>query len=43
MNGIKKEQSAIYQEYLKFFNYFGKDFNQETFDTYIDKFLNEYK
>lgn len=43
MNGINKEQSEMYQEYIKFFNHFGKDFNQETFDAYIEKGLNNYK
>jgi hypothetical protein len=43
MNGINKEQSAIYQEYIKFFNQFGNDFNQDTFDAYIEKGLNNYK
>lgn len=42
-NGINKEQSEIYQEYLKFFHHFGNDFNQDTFDAYIEKELNNYK
>ena len=43
MNGIKKEDSEIYNEYLKFFKYFGISFSQETFDNYIDNKLEEYK
>lgn len=43
MNGIKKEQSEIYNEYLKFFKHFGNQFSQDKFDDYIEKQLQNYK
>ena len=42
-NGIKKEQSILYERYVEFFKEFSDTFNQSTFDTYIDKQLNNYK